>query len=657
MIMEQSFVTSNGERLTLRIQAGTRLGAGGQGQVFRASVGGTPVAVKLLRSVDVPRLEALRQLQPACGIYATMPQSVLHHWRNGAQAEPAGYVMPCIPPENSLSAARLFNFDELQRLRRFTWRDAVLATQLLAEAVSALHAEGVVIGDLNPENVMFSQATGQAGWRAVLLDSDSFQIRSADGQRFHCGVARPLYTAPELVGCDLSCTWREVSSDHFALAVLIYQLLLHDHPYDNAINSAEPDLPIGEKIRRGLYPHAATVPNGLRASPARPAPQEVSAELAEAFQRSFARDPQMRPTAAEWVLMLRKLHRQVVPCRRTPQHHHPKGHPCPWCAVEQRIGQPICRFPNTTSFAPVAPAASFHQHWEKLDPGLRDAFRCHHQRAAELLKRRDAVAEQLRVSSRELEILLDRHGGSGHWVDQVFVQRRLKSWRRRIRAWIINSTAQDNRRNAAEQLQRLANTNSDFVHEQVRHLKRQLQDLQRQLSTLHMSPLLGLTVSGDPAEVAEPRLRDAAIQLHERWLREQLSHEPLRAWQIDGFGDARLKLLESHGLCNGDQLRAHIDRLQSLPGIGVVLQKRLRARLNQVVQRLESRASDAGNAPAHDDLVLLPELLALQNGEQQLQAIDRTMASWTASREGLQTTIRDRRSAMQAQLKAFEALG
>ncbi|NDG75923.1 MAG: hypothetical protein EBX49_11490, partial [Synechococcaceae bacterium WB8_1B_136] len=119
--------------------------------------------------------------------------------------------------------------------------------------------------------------------------------------------------------CDLSRTWREVSSDHFALAVLVYQLLLHDHPYDNAINSAEPDLPIGDKIRRGLYPHAATVPAGLQASPARPAPQEVSAALAEAFQRSFGLEPQLRPTAAEWVLLLRQLHRQVVPCNRTPQ--------------------------------------------------------------------------------------------------------------------------------------------------------------------------------------------------------------------------------------------------------------------------------------------------------------------------------------------------
>ena len=88
--------------------------------------------------------------------------------------------------------------------------------------------------------------------------------------------------------------------------------------------------------------------------------------------------------------------------------------------------------------------------------------------------------------------------------------------------------------------------------------------LQRQLSMLDLSPLL-----------------------------EQLSRDLLRSWLLEGFGDARRRMLESHGLSNGEQLRANINRLRSLPGFG----------------------------PGREDLVLLPELLTLQNGEQQLQAI------------------------------------
>ena len=88
--------------------------------------------------------------------------------------------------------------------------------------------------------------------------------------------------------------------------------------------------------------------------------------------------------------------------------------------------------------------------------------------------------------------------------------------------------------------------------------------LQRQLSTLDLSPLLELAASDDPVVLAEARLRRAANQGRKRWLREQLSREPLRSWQIEGFGDARLRMLESHGLSNGEQLRANIDRLRSL---------------------------------------------------------------------------------------------
>jgi hypothetical protein len=381
----------------------------------------------------------------------------------------------------------------------------------------------------------------------------------------------------------------------------------------------------------------------------------VSAELAEAFQRSFSLDPELRPTAAEWALLLRNLHRKVVTCKRTPHHHHPNDKPCPWCAVERRIGQPICRFPNTTNPAPATAVASTSHHWETLDRTLRDAFRCHHQRAAELLQRREAMAQQLRLRHHELETLLIRNGGSGRWLDQTLLQRRQASLRIRLNNWFDPHAAEE-RRNAATQLLQAADANSDLVRQQIGQLRQKHLELQRELSALDLSPLLEILASDDPQSVAEPRLREAISHGRERWLREQLSLEPLRTWQIEGFGDARLKLLESHGLCNGEQLRTHIDRLPALPGIGAALQTRLRIHLDQAVQRLEACANAAGMGPGRDDLVLLPELLALQNGEQQLQALGRALTCFKAAIEALHTTIRERRNAMEIQLKAFEAL-
>ena len=185
----------------------------GLGQVFRSKLGGQPMAIKLCRQLDGQRLIALQRLEEQCGTIATLPRHRLYHCPDGQRGALAGYAMRCVERSSSVSAPRLFNFEEIGALQRFSWRDAVLAALLLAESVAQLHRHGLVIGDLNPENVLFEQQgdsrrRGPSTWRAVLLDSDSFQIACRD-RRFHCPVSRPPYTAPELIGTDFARTWRE----------------------------------------------------------------------------------------------------------------------------------------------------------------------------------------------------------------------------------------------------------------------------------------------------------------------------------------------------------------------------------------------------------------------------------------------------------------
>ena len=307
----RTFFTETGASVTVPSGTAARIGAGGQGQVFRSERHGEVLAIKLCRQLEEQRLIALQRLGSRCGPVATWPSQRLFHSLHGQRGDLAGYAMRCIESGRSVSAARLFNFEEIEALRRFTWRDAVLAGLRLAESVAQLHRHGVVIGDLNPENVLFEQqqvGPGEASdWRAVLLDCDSFQIASEEG-RFFCPVSRPPYTAPELIGTDFNRIWREPSSDAFALAVILYQLLLHDHPYDNALLAEEPELAVTARIRRGLYPHAALPAPGLQPGPYRPAPAQISAEIDAAFRRSFSSLPGLRPTAAEWALLLRTLH-------------------------------------------------------------------------------------------------------------------------------------------------------------------------------------------------------------------------------------------------------------------------------------------------------------------------------------------------------------
>lgn len=597
--MPHSLRSDGGHSVTLSTARRGRLGIGGQGQVFRALLAGRIVAVKLLRQPDQERLRALQLLEPSCTRWAALPQQLLYRCQPTGRGALAGYAMRLIDPATSVSAVRLFNFEEIGRLRRYSWQDAVVAAMRLAEAVAALHGHGVVIGDLNPENVVFEQGQNEsepAILRAVLLDADSFQIQAAAGQRHPCLVSRAPYTAPELIGCDFSRTWRQPASDAFSLAVLIHQLLLHDHPYDNAIHREEPDLVVTARIRRGLYPHAAVTTPGLQASPFRPAPREISEELDAAFRRSFCALPGLRPTAAEWALLLRRLHGEVVPCHSTPRHHHPHGRACLWCAVEQRLGQALCRFPPPNRQArirerPAAPSP---------DPTsaatlLQAQLEAEQQQAGALLAHRAALAEQLLQLEAQLLALQRSHGSPAGWLDGDALQRRLGSLRHRLGRWLGRRGRTAQREDAVAALQELARTAAADVQRGVGELERQRQELLHGLARMEVDGLSGaLLLQVDPATAVAEALQRAEAQQREQWLLEQLAAHTIRSWRVEGFGEGRLALLERHGLVRADQLHQHIERITALPGIGRGLQSNLRHRLSAVVSQLPQQPTPAG---------------------------------------------------------------
>jgi hypothetical protein len=136
----------------------------------------------------------------------------------------------------------------------------------------------------------------------------------------------------------------------------------------------------------------------------------------------------------------------------------------------------------------------------------------------------------------------------------------------------------------------------------------------------------------------------------------QLSIESLRSWQIEGFGDARLRLLENHGLSNGYQLRTHINRLKDLPGIGTGLQQRLRSHLALVVRQLEANHPGGKSSSGQYELMRLDELLALQNGEHHLQVLNRDLKEFAAAVADLQSKIRERQVEVQSLMNEFDAL-
>src|SRR6185436_15163783 len=107
----------------------------------------------------------------------------------------------------------------------------------------------------------------------TFVDCDSIQLRDpASGRVFRCPKGTPEYTAPELQGLDFHTVDRTESSDAFALAVMVCQLLMAgSHPFAGGRGQTrEENIAKGESFFLGGRPP-------LTAPPASVIPPEVRA--------------------------------------------------------------------------------------------------------------------------------------------------------------------------------------------------------------------------------------------------------------------------------------------------------------------------------------------------------------------------------------------
>jgi hypothetical protein len=229
----------------------------------------------------------------------------------------------------------------------------------------------VVIGDFNESNIRTWREA-----RVTLLDCDSMQVRDpVSGEWFFCRVGRPEFTPPELVRADWASTVRHPSSDLFALAIHLYQLLLEgEHPFRGVWRGNGEKPPVSVLAGRGIWAHQ----NG---GPLVPRPAAISAgllppALVAMFRQAFedgAVDPGARPTAAQWHAALDGLAGQLRQCAADRAHFYPGGHDaCPWCrytpppawrpppaqpprpAIQARPAPPRGRLPRRSAYRAVA---------------------------------------------------------------------------------------------------------------------------------------------------------------------------------------------------------------------------------------------------------------------------------------------------------------
>ncbi len=235
------------------------------------------------------------------------------------------------------------------------WANYLSVCLQMARAVRKLHLTGLAHSDLSSNNVLVDPPNG----RCVVIDIDSLVVPGV----FAADVlGTPGYIAPEVLATQhlpLTDKARRLPSnrtDLHALAVLIYEYLLHRHPLRgpkiNSTASAEEDELLSMGAKALFIEHPSDTSNhqaGLTVSF-----QQLGPYLPDLFRRAFVdglHAPDSRPGAADWENGLARTLDLLLPCGNTacseswfpcPIAAQPLR--CPWCGWEQRDKVPVLDF-------------------------------------------------------------------------------------------------------------------------------------------------------------------------------------------------------------------------------------------------------------------------------------------------------------------------
>lgn len=274
---------------------GRLLGEGGEGHVYEVS-GHTDVVAKIF---DVEHRTLHRQakvtLLMARGLDRegiAFPSSVI----TNMSGEFVGYAMPRAEGKEFQST--------LMRPKRFVetypnWSKADLVDVCISflEKVAYLHSLNILLGDINPKNLMVEAK--KAVW---IIDADSWQLEG-----YPCPVGTAMFTAPTVKG-DYADNLRTMEEELFAVATMLFMVLITGQfPY----NRVGTDLDIPQLIEEGKFAFQfqgrsdQDQPDGKWKYMWSHLPFKVKKLFWHTFHRDGDRYTR-RPTAPEWLAVFRE---------------------------------------------------------------------------------------------------------------------------------------------------------------------------------------------------------------------------------------------------------------------------------------------------------------------------------------------------------------
>ena len=610
---------------------GRELGRGGEGVVY--DIQGRPDSVaKIYLRQPAPEHQA--KLTAMTGMansgllrLAAWPTSTLH----GASGSVTGFVMPKVTGHNpvfKLYGPKL----RLQEYPRADWRFLIHAAANTARAFSAIHAAGLVIGDVNHGNLVVGRDA-----TVRLIDCDSFQV-SKDKHTWFCEVGVDTHQPPEMQArSSYAGITRTPNQDNFGLAVIIFQLLcIGRHPFAGRfLGTGEPPS-IPEAIAKSQYAYSQDSQRTMLAPSAGSLPMEaLTSNVRDLFEAAFAPSASRggRPTGERWITALQELGASLRECQQNQAHDFlSQLSDCPWCQIEAASGTPL--FPVIFVTKPGA-ATGIVALWQEVTrlgeppplPALPDPNNkkvSPSARALALAKsgRRwqvgaytalaTSTALALAVATPDARILLGAAigvvtagiVGMGRTVSASRERRDLEKarndWQALKAAW--NAPAGTPRFN----------------------------DVRRELDTSKAK-------YDDLPDLRAKRLQKLSEQIRQRQLEEHLDRFPIASAGIPGIGPAKAAMLASYGIDTAGDVEHN--KVLRVPGFGEVTTRRLlvwRQSHERTFRFDPRRGISQSDATAVERDIILARA-----------AIERDIAAGLAYLKGIVATANARRAALE----------
>lgn len=189
------------------------------------------------------------------------------------------------------------------RFRRVypTWTKADLVDVCISflEKVVYLHSLNILLGDINPKNLMVDESKNV--W---IIDADSWQVEG-----YPCPVGTAMFTAPTITG-DYANALRSVEEERFAIATMLFMILITGQfPYARAGADGGD---FAALIKEGKFafqfqgPSDQDQPDGNWKFMWSHIPVQVKRLFWNTFQRQGGSRYERRPTANEWLSAFRE---------------------------------------------------------------------------------------------------------------------------------------------------------------------------------------------------------------------------------------------------------------------------------------------------------------------------------------------------------------